>query len=128
MNQCGEDGQHGMQAVPGGSQPIGGSVRKKDDGEGLTYRERQKDWVDCGDCGKEMTVGSLVSHQVTQDRKDKEKKWSWNASAMGGDVPKTYWIEFQRTVGYEGLPSGGLPRKGWDMDGDEDAFLQPARL
>ena len=26
----------------------------------------------------------------------------------------------------EGLPSGGLPRKGWDKDGDDDAFLQPA--
>ena len=26
----------------------------------------------------------------------------------------------------EGLPSGGLPRKGRDTDGDEDAFLQPA--
>ena len=23
----------------------------------------------------------------------------------------------------EGLPSGGLPRKGWDTDDDEDAFL-----
>ena len=23
----------------------------------------------------------------------------------------------------EGLPSGGLPRKVWDTDGDEDAFL-----
>ena len=26
----------------------------------------------------------------------------------------------------KGLPSGGLPRKGWDTDGDEDAFFQPA--
>ena len=23
----------------------------------------------------------------------------------------------------EGFPSGGLPRKGWDTDGNEDAFL-----
>ena len=23
----------------------------------------------------------------------------------------------------EGIPSGGLPRKGWDTDGDEDAFM-----
>ena len=26
----------------------------------------------------------------------------------------------------EGLPCGGLPRKGWDTDGDEDTFSQPA--
>ena len=26
------------------------------------------------------------------------------------------------------MPSGGLPRKIWDTDGDEDAFLQPACL
>ena len=24
------------------------------------------------------------------------------------------------------MPSGGLHRKGWDTDGDEDAFLSPA--
>ena len=23
----------------------------------------------------------------------------------------------------EGMPSGGLPRKGWDTDGDEDKFM-----
>ena len=26
----------------------------------------------------------------------------------------------------EGIPSGGLPRKGWDTDGDEGAFMSPA--
>ena len=26
----------------------------------------------------------------------------------------------------KGLPSGGLPRKGWYTDGDEGAFLAPA--
>ena len=28
----------------------------------------------------------------------------------------------------EGIPSGGLPRKGWDTDVDEGAFLEPACL
>ena len=28
----------------------------------------------------------------------------------------------------KGLLSGGMPRKGWDTDGNEDAFLQPACL
>ena len=27
---------------------------------------------------------------------------------------------------YEGMPSGELPRKVWDTDGDEGAFLSPA--
>ena len=26
-------------------------------GEGPTYRERQREWVQCGECGKEMAVG-----------------------------------------------------------------------
>ena len=26
----------------------------------------------------------------------------------------------------EGIPSGGMTRKGWDTDGDEDTFLAPA--
>ena len=42
-------------------------------GEGLTYREQQKERVECGECGKEMAAGSLASHQMTQHRKAKEE-------------------------------------------------------
>ena len=34
-------------------------------GEGPTFRERKRDRVTCGDCGKEVAAGSLDSHQMT---------------------------------------------------------------
>ena len=42
-------------------------------GEGPTYQERQKDRVECGECGKEMAAGSLASHRMTQHRYAKEE-------------------------------------------------------
>ena len=36
-------------------------------GEGLTYRERQKDRVKCLKCGEEMVAGFLVVHHQTQN-------------------------------------------------------------
>ena len=42
-------------------------------GDGLTPRERKRERVMCGDCGKEMAVGSLDSHRMTQHGKAREK-------------------------------------------------------
>ena len=91
-------------------------------GEGATYRERQKERVECGECRKEMATGSLASHQMTQPVQAKEDWWSWEASATGGD-PSAGLPDQGKA---EELPCGGLPRKGWDTDGDEDAFLSQA--
>ena len=99
---------------------------RKMTGEGPTYRERQKERVKCGECGKEMAVGSLASHWMTQHVKVKEEQWIWNASSMGGRRTKNISDRVPNQGRAEGLPSGGLPRKGWDKDGDDDAFLQPA--
>ena len=35
-------------------------------GEGPTYQERQRERVQCGECRKEMAVGSLAGHRMTQ--------------------------------------------------------------
>ena len=43
-------------------------------GEGPTYREWQKERVECGDCGKEMAAGSLASHRMTQHEQAKEER------------------------------------------------------
>ena len=95
-------------------------------GEGPTYCERQKERVKCGDCGKEMMAGLLEAHRMIQNGKAKADKWSWTETATGGGEPQTYHIEFPAKGGDKGMPSGGLPRKGQDMDGDEGAFLAPA--
>ena len=51
------------------------AYERKMTGEGPTYCDRQKERVECGDCGKEMAVGSLESHQMLQHGKAKEEKW-----------------------------------------------------
>ena len=45
-------------------------------GEGLTFRERKRERVKCGDCGKEVAAGSLDSHHMDQHGKAKERRWT----------------------------------------------------
>ena len=63
-------------------------------GEGTTYRERLKERVKCGNCGKGMAARSLEAHQMMQHGKEKEYKWSWTDAATGGGggEPNTYRI------------------------------------
>ena len=43
-------------------------------GEGPTPRERKRERTTCGECGREMAVGSLDSHRRTQHGKERERK------------------------------------------------------
>ena len=52
-------------------------------GEGPTYQERQKERVECMDCGKGVAAGFLESHRMTQHGKAKADKWSWTDTATG---------------------------------------------
>ena len=54
-------------------------------GEGLTFRERKIERVECRDCGKEVAAGSLESHRMTQHGKAREKRWTWTDAATGGE-------------------------------------------
>ena len=47
---------------------------RKMTGEGPIYRERKKERVECGDCGKEMAAGSLESHRMIHNGKAKADK------------------------------------------------------
>ena len=69
--------------------------------EGLTYLEKKRERVECRDCGKEMAVGSLDTHRMSQHGKTKERRWTWTDAATGGgggEETTTYRIE---------LPKGG---------------------
>ena len=77
-------------------------------GEGPAYQELQKGRVQCGDCGKEMASGSLVSHRVTQHGWVAEKRWSWEASATGG-APQTYRMALPTKGGPQSCPVEGCP-------------------
>ena len=87
---------------------------RKMTGEGLTYCERQKERVECGDCRKGMAAGSLELHRMMQNGKEKEDKWSWTDTATGGGgEPHTYWIEFPSKGGTGERPvEGCLGRAG----------------
>ena len=76
---------------------------RKMTGEGPTYRERQKEQVECGECGKEMVVGSLASHRMTQHGQAKEERWSLEALATGGD-PQMYRLAFPTKVWPKSFP------------------------
>ena len=60
-------------------------------GEGPTYRERQKERVQCGECKKEMVARLLASHRVTQHGQVAKERCIWEASSTGCE-PQTYWM------------------------------------
>ena len=95
-------------------------------GDGPTPRERKRERVTCGDCGKEMAAGSLDSHRMTQHGKAREIKWSWTDAATGGEEQQTYRMEFPKG-GDNGMPSRRVPGEGRDKDSDARALLEESR-
>ena len=68
-------------------------------GVGTTPRERKRERITCGDCGREMVAGSLESHHMTQHGKARDREWSWTDVATGGgegDEKQTYRLEFPK--------------------------------
>ena len=55
-------------------------------GEGPSYRERQKGWVKCSECGEELAAGSLAGHMTTKHRRAAEEIWIWETSATGEEM------------------------------------------
>ena len=53
-------------------------------GEGLTFRERKRERVECGYFGKEVAAGSLDSHRMSQHGKARERRHTWTNAATGG--------------------------------------------
>ena len=111
-----------MQTVSGGRQSIGGGVRTEDDGgranvSGMTEGAGRVRGMWEGDGGR---VAGIPSDDAA--RKGKERTVELG-SLRYGRRPKNILGSFPDQGRAEVLPSGGLPRKGWDTDGDEDEFL-----
>ena len=84
---------------------------RKMTGEGLRFRERKIERVECRDCGNEVAAGSLDSHRMTQNGKAREIQWTWIDAATGGGgggEPQTYRIEFPKG-GMKECPVEGCP-------------------
>ena len=116
-----------MQTVPGGRQKIGGGVQTKHYGGGADVSGDKKGagrvrGMREGDDGRVAAIlsddiawegeGGQVELEQISHRRRRNTDLSDRVPDQGSD---------------KGIPSGGLPRKGWDMDGNEGAFLSPAR-
>ena len=71
-----------------------------------------------------MATGSLDTHQMVQHGKAKEERWSWTDATTGEGVGGADHLSDRVPQGGdEGVPSGRLPGKDRDADGDEVTFL-----
>ena len=71
-----------------------------------------------------MAAGSLHTHRMVQHGKAKSERWIWtNATTGGGGRGADYLSDRVPQGGDEGVPSGELPGKDRDADGDDGTFL-----
>ena len=97
-------------------------------GEGPAFRERKRERIVCGDCGKEVAAGLLDFHHMTQHGKAREKRWTWTDTATGGGRGRATDIPARVLQGGgKGVYSGRVPGEGRETDGDARALLEEAR-
>ena len=109
--------------MSGGRQPIGGGVRTEDYGGGADVsgtteeagRVRGMQEIDGG------KVAGIPSDEAAQ--KGEGGTMDMERLSHGGRRTKNIPDRCPDQGRAKGLPSGGLPRKGWDTDGDEDTFM-----
>ena len=114
-----------MQTVSGGRQSIVGGVRKEDDGgggdlPGATEGAGRVQVI------QEVDGGRVAGIPPDDAARKGEGRTVDIGSLSHGRLPMNISDGFPDQGRAEELPCGGLPRKGWDMDSDADAFLQPA--
>ena len=115
-----------MQTVPGGRQPIRGGVRTKDDREGADVSGETKGagrvWgLREGDGGR---VAGISLDYVAWEGKGGQVELERISHGRRRNTDLSDRVPNQGRD--EGMPSGGLPRKGWDTDGNENIFMAPA--
>ena len=49
-------------------------------GEGRSYREQQRDQVECEECGEQLVVGSMSSHLMTRHGKSARRRSQWTTT------------------------------------------------
>ena len=115
-----------MQTVPGGRQPIGGGIRTKDDGGGADVSGEKKGagrvrGLREGDGGR---VAGIPSDDTAWEGEGGQVGLERISHGRRGNTNLSYRVPYQGRD--KEMPSGGLPRKGWNTDGDEVTFLSPA--
>ena len=81
-------------------------------GVGLSYRERLKDQVACGEYGEMLVFGSLSIHLMTQHGRSAGRRRQWTTPAAGSG-PQIYRMSFTEKGGPQKCPmAGGEWRRG----------------
>ena len=122
MNKCGKDGEHGMQTASGGRQSIRGGVQTEYDrgGADVSVKTEGAGQVQ----GMREGDGGRIAGIPPDDAARKGEVGTVELGSLRYRMrPNKILDSFPDQRRAEVLPSGGLPRKGWDTDGDEDAFL-----
>ena len=73
---------------------------------GPSYRERQRVWVQCAECGEEMALGLLAVHRQTQHGKTTGGRRHWETTPTGGE-PRTYRLALPTYGGLRNCPVEG---------------------
>ena len=79
-------------------------------GEGHSYRERQRDQVECKECAEQLAAGSLSIHLMTQHGRAAGQRRQWSTPAKGR-VPQEYQTSFLAKGGLHTCPVDGCPGK-----------------
>ena len=53
------------------------AYRRRITGEGNSYKEWQRERVECAECGEQMAVRSMLSHLMTRHRKAAGRRGQW---------------------------------------------------
>ena len=114
-----------MQTVPSGRQPVRGGLRTQDDGGGAdilreTKRAGRVRGLLEGDGGR---VAGSSSDGTAWEGKGVQVEMNRRSHGRRRRGTKHLSDRVPHQGGDDGMPSGGLPGKGQDADGDEGAFL-----
>ena len=74
-------------------------------GMGRSYAERQREKMECGECGEVLAVGSMSIHLMTRHGKSAARRQRWTPQADGGH--RTYTMSFLAKGGPRRCPVTG---------------------
>ena len=86
------------------------AYRRRITGEGRSYAERQRERIECVECGELLAVGSMSSHLMTRHGKSAARRQLWTPQADGG--PRTYKMSFPEKGGPRAAPG---KRRPWEQ-------------
>ena len=74
---------------------------------GRSHKERQRERVNCPECGKDLARGSLAAHHQTQHGIEKGGPGQKGDGEDGGDKPREHRMEFSTKAGPISFPVEG---------------------